>query len=226
MLQAGFFIAPIIYPLEILPERFHFYLYLWPPTPVIEFSRAVLVRGVFPTPTGHLYLAVEAMVCLGDGHPDLSSAQPARGGAPVAMPLIEVDGVSKAFWIPSVRRETVREHLLGMLQPRRFQRLQVLEGVSVRVAARRGARHHGAQRLGQEHAPEDHVRRVPTRPGARQHPGGDHADPRARRRLESRARCRGQRAAHRIGDGAVARRNPQEHGGDSGVRRARTFRDT
>jgi ABC-type polysaccharide/polyol phosphate transport system ATPase subunit len=46
------------------------------------------------------------------------------------MPLIEVDGVSKAFWIPSVQRETVREHLLGMLQPRRFQRLQVLEGVT------------------------------------------------------------------------------------------------
>jgi len=46
------------------------------------------------------------------------------------MALIEVDGVSKAFWIPSERRETVREHLLGMLQPRRFQRLQVLEGVS------------------------------------------------------------------------------------------------
>ena len=40
MIQAGFFIAPIIYPLGILPERFHFYLYLWPPTPVIEFSRA------------------------------------------------------------------------------------------------------------------------------------------------------------------------------------------
>ena len=46
------------------------------------------------------------------------------------MSLIEVDGVSKAFSIPSERRETVREHLLGLLRPRRFQRLQVLEGVS------------------------------------------------------------------------------------------------
>ena len=45
VLQAGFFIAPIIYPLDILPERFHFYLYVWPPTPVIEFSRAALVAG-------------------------------------------------------------------------------------------------------------------------------------------------------------------------------------
>lgn len=49
------------------------------------------------------------------------------------MSLIEVDGVSKAFLIPSVHRETVREHLLGLLEPRRFQRLQVLDGVSFDV---------------------------------------------------------------------------------------------
>src|SRR6185295_4454762 len=44
--------------------------------------------------------------------------------------LIEVDSVSKAFWIPSVRRDTVREHVLGMLHRRRFQQLQVLDSVS------------------------------------------------------------------------------------------------
>lgn len=49
------------------------------------------------------------------------------------MALIEVDAVSKAFWIPSVQRETVREHLLGLLEPRRFQRLHVLDGVSFDV---------------------------------------------------------------------------------------------
>src|SRR6476620_5662790 len=32
--HAGFFVAPIIYPLDILPERVHFYLFLWPPTPI------------------------------------------------------------------------------------------------------------------------------------------------------------------------------------------------
>jgi lipopolysaccharide transport system permease protein len=64
MLQAGFFLAPIIYPLGILPERFHFYLYLWPPTPVIEFSRAVLVAGSVPTMRGHVYLAIDALACL------------------------------------------------------------------------------------------------------------------------------------------------------------------
>jgi len=50
--------------------------------------------------------------------------------------VIEVHGVSKAFRIPSVRRETVREHFLHALQPRRFERLQVLDRVTFEV--RRG----------------------------------------------------------------------------------------
>ena len=51
-------------------------------------------------------------------------------------PVITVERVSKAFAIPSVRRETVREHFLGLLQPRAFQRLQVLDDISFDV--RRG----------------------------------------------------------------------------------------
>ena len=64
VIQAGFFVAPIIYPLGIIPERFHRFLYLWPPTPIIAFSRAALVTGVLPTPTGHLYLAIGSAICL------------------------------------------------------------------------------------------------------------------------------------------------------------------
>jgi lipopolysaccharide transport system permease protein len=56
--QAGFFVAPIIYPLGILPERFHFYLYLWPPTPIIQFSRAVLIDGTIPTLKAHGLLSL------------------------------------------------------------------------------------------------------------------------------------------------------------------------
>ena len=51
------------------------------------------------------------------------------------MPLINMTGVSKAFWIPSVRRETIREHVMGILQPRRFQPLTVLDDVSLDVHA-------------------------------------------------------------------------------------------
>ncbi len=49
------------------------------------------------------------------------------------MAVIEVSGVAKAFRIPSVRRDTVREHLLGVFEPRRHETLQVLEGVSFSV---------------------------------------------------------------------------------------------
>src|SRR5262245_28021951 len=52
------------------------------------------------------------------------------------MSLIKVQSVSKAFSIPSVRRDTVREHFRGLLQPRGFQRLQVLDAVSFEL--RRG----------------------------------------------------------------------------------------
>jgi ABC-type polysaccharide/polyol phosphate export permease len=62
--QAGFFIAPIVYPLSIMPERFHVLLYGWPPTPIIQFSRAVLVDGTVPTVKAHLLLAGESAAIL------------------------------------------------------------------------------------------------------------------------------------------------------------------
>jgi lipopolysaccharide transport system permease protein len=65
--HAGFFIAPIIYPLGILPERVHVYLYAWPPTPIILFSRSVLVDGRVPSPMAHALLFVETIAILGGG---------------------------------------------------------------------------------------------------------------------------------------------------------------
>jgi lipopolysaccharide transport system permease protein len=67
MTQAGFFLAPVVYPLKIIPEKFHFYLYLWPPTPIIQFSRSVLVDHEVPTLRGHLALGLMTAVILGAG---------------------------------------------------------------------------------------------------------------------------------------------------------------
>lgn len=64
MTQVGFFVAPVIYPIGILPERFHIYLYLWAPTPVIEFARSVLVRGVPVTLKGDAYLVLSVTASL------------------------------------------------------------------------------------------------------------------------------------------------------------------
>ena len=65
--QAGFFLAPIIYPLDILPERFHWYLYLWPPTLVIQFARMVLVKGEIPSLRAHAMLLAATAVLLAAG---------------------------------------------------------------------------------------------------------------------------------------------------------------
>jgi len=62
--QAGSFVAPIIYPLSIIPERFHYYLYLWPPTPIIQFSRTVLIDGAIPSFKAHLFLAAASLTIL------------------------------------------------------------------------------------------------------------------------------------------------------------------
>jgi ABC-type polysaccharide/polyol phosphate transport system ATPase subunit len=45
-------------------------------------------------------------------------------------PIVDVRGVSKAFEIPSVRRDTVREHVFGVFERRGFDRLVALDGVS------------------------------------------------------------------------------------------------
>jgi lipopolysaccharide transport system permease protein len=67
VIQAGFFVAPIIYPLRILPERYHWLLYLWAPTPFIQFSRFVLVDGVVPGARAHAVLAAGTALILGAG---------------------------------------------------------------------------------------------------------------------------------------------------------------
>ena len=63
-LQAGFFVVPIIYPIGILPEKYHIYLYLWAPTAMIQFTRSVLVDDKLPSLNGHVYLAAAVAVCL------------------------------------------------------------------------------------------------------------------------------------------------------------------
>jgi len=65
--QAGFFIAPIVYPLDLIPERLHVYLYLWPPTPIMLFTRSVLVDGVVPSARAHVFLTMEAAFILAIG---------------------------------------------------------------------------------------------------------------------------------------------------------------
>jgi ABC-type polysaccharide/polyol phosphate export permease len=65
--QAGFFVAPIVYPIGILPERLHVYLYAWPPTPIILFARSVLLEGRVPSALAHGLLLIETCLIVGAG---------------------------------------------------------------------------------------------------------------------------------------------------------------
>jgi ABC-type polysaccharide/polyol phosphate transport system ATPase subunit len=49
--------------------------------------------------------------------------------------MIQVDGVSKTFSFPDVRRETLREHVFALFRPRHFRDLTVLDAVSFEVKA-------------------------------------------------------------------------------------------
>lgn len=48
-------------------------------------------------------------------------------------PVISVRGVSKSFRIPTERRDTLREHVLGLFEPRQFRTLRVLDDISFDV---------------------------------------------------------------------------------------------
>ena len=108
------------------------------------------------------------------------------------MSLIEVDSVSKAFWIPNVRRETVREHASPRSSRVDFSELQVLEAGQLALAQGEALGIMGRNGSGKSTLLEDPVRIYPPDRGRVVDPRADHADPRAWRRLESRARCRGQ----------------------------------
>jgi len=62
--QAGFFLAPIFWPIGSIPERFHVFLFLFPPTPFIDFARQVLIFDTQPTLRANLLLGGATLACL------------------------------------------------------------------------------------------------------------------------------------------------------------------
>ena len=53
----------------------------------------------------------------------------------MSTPLVQVADVSKSFRIPRVRRDTVREHIFGLFDRRRFDHLQALDRVGLELRA-------------------------------------------------------------------------------------------
>jgi len=51
----------------------------------------------------------------------------------MSTPLVEVDSVSKSFWIPDEPRHTIREHVIAGFAPRPRRHLPVLDSVSLQL---------------------------------------------------------------------------------------------
>ena len=49
----------------------------------------------------------------------------------MSVDLLELQDVSKSFWIPDERRDTIREHVFSAFRPRPLRELKVLESVSL-----------------------------------------------------------------------------------------------
>jgi len=66
-LMAGFFLSPVIYPLQVIPERFHTLLFLNPVTGLIQYTRLILLDGTLPSAAGALYVTVFSIGLLAAG---------------------------------------------------------------------------------------------------------------------------------------------------------------
>jgi len=58
LLQAGFFLTPIFYPLTAIPEKYLFYMFLNPMTGVMQYSRLLMLDGQVPSAQGISYLLI------------------------------------------------------------------------------------------------------------------------------------------------------------------------
>ena len=67
LVMAGFFLSPVIYPLEVIPARFHTLLFLNPVTGLIQYARLLLLEGQLPSLAGALYVTVFSLGLLALG---------------------------------------------------------------------------------------------------------------------------------------------------------------
>ncbi|MBA4336710.1 ABC transporter permease [bacterium] len=64
LLQIGFWITPIIYPLTMVPEVYHRFIYLNPLARLIEYSRAIFILGHIPSPVLNLVIFLMTVVIM------------------------------------------------------------------------------------------------------------------------------------------------------------------
>ncbi len=63
-LNAAFYLSPIIYPLEFIPAKYRFFLFLNPMTGLIQYARLTVLEGKIPNFSGVIYVVGSTIVIL------------------------------------------------------------------------------------------------------------------------------------------------------------------
>lgn len=64
LLQIGFWLTPIIYPVFLIPENYHRFIYLNPMARVIEYSRAIFIKSHIPAADLNIVLLIMMTVMI------------------------------------------------------------------------------------------------------------------------------------------------------------------
>lgn len=73
LLQIGFWLTPIVYPITIVPSEYHRYIFLNPLARVIEYSRDIFIRHHIPEFSLNVVLAIMSVVIFCAGYAILRS---------------------------------------------------------------------------------------------------------------------------------------------------------
>ncbi|MBI4836203.1 MAG: ABC transporter permease [Candidatus Abawacabacteria bacterium] len=76
VVQLGFWLSPIVYPLHFVPEKYQFFLLLNPITGIIQYARLLLVEGALPSMAGWVYIYIAALVVFAVGLLTFSYLEP------------------------------------------------------------------------------------------------------------------------------------------------------
>ncbi len=68
LLQAGFFLCPIVYPITVIPEKYLALYMLNPLTVIMEIFRDILLNGIFPPLWDVMYISLWGLFLLIIGH--------------------------------------------------------------------------------------------------------------------------------------------------------------
>jgi len=76
VLQAGFFAAPIIYPISIIPENYVWVIMLNPMTRIIDMLRASVIYSTVPAAGDMIFIIVSALLLLVIGYAIFAKLEP------------------------------------------------------------------------------------------------------------------------------------------------------